>query len=350
MRIPAAWRRRLIPFAFWSIPALFLSVAIAHSSNRSILKAFAIEGLPFFFWALVTPGIIDLAGRYPPESLKTVRGFLSHLGVALACGLVCGIIVSLVMVGADEAANASIKTYIIRNLIFWCFFGLLFYSIIASVGFALHSQKRNAELSRQLVEAQLGALRMQLHPHFLFNALNTVAMQVREGDRDTSVRIITRLSELLRHLLDDTAGQEIPLKTEMVQIDRYLEIERARFSDRLRVEIDIPAELETVLVPNFVLQPLVENAIRHGISARSAAHRLDIRATRKGDEVIIEIVNDGPALRPDFRISEARGVGLRNTVLRLQHLYGERGRLRIHNRDSVVVAAVHVPYRTANGR
>ena len=349
--MPAHWRRRLLPFAFWSIPALFLTLAVAHEADRSFLAAFALEGVPFYFWAFVTPGIIDLAHRYPAGSLKTLQGFFHHLLAALGCGVACALLSGFtVIILGNDPIRGSLFYFLMRGLFFWSLFGFLFYTMLVSVGFAIDSQKRNAVLSKQLVEAQLGALRMQLHPHFLFNALNTVAMEVRNGDRDTSVRIITRLSELLRHMLDDSVGQEVPLKTELLQIDRYLEIERARFSDRLRVHIDVPPELENVLVPNFVLQPMVENAIRHGIAARSAASKLDIRATRKGEDVVIEITNDGPQLRPDFRWRDARGVGLRNTAMRLEHHYGERGMLKMHNRDNVVVASVQVPYRLAGTR
>ena len=354
MRMSPRLRRRLLPFAYWLTPAVLLAY-IGSERGQSFTEALIYDGLPFGFWALVTPGIIDTARKYPPETLKTLRGFLVHALTGILCGIGCGIVAGFaVMLVRPVEINDTALHFLLKGLAIWCFFGLVFYTLVVSVGFVIVTQerlrereRRAAALEAELKESQLSALRMQLHPHFLFNALNTVAMHVREGDRDTSVRIITRLSELLRHLLDGSAAQEIPLGREIEQITRYLDIERARFSDRLRVDVEMQPGIEEALVPNFVLQPIVENAIRHGIAARAASGILNIRASRVADDLVLRVENDGAPLPDKFTFGHANGVGLRNTLLRLHHLYGDRWAFDLRNERGMVRAHLTMPYHTA---
>jgi LytS/YehU family sensor histidine kinase len=233
--------------------------------------------------------------------------------------------------------------------------GLIFYAALASVGLVLAYQQRlqersvaQARLQAQLSEAQLNALRMQLDPHFLFNTLNTVSMHVREGNADLSVRLLARLSELLRRMLDQRAQQEVRLGSELDYVATYLEIEGARFGDRLRVAIHVAPPLRDALVPNLLLQPLVENAIRHGIARRASAGRLELEAERRDGRLRITLLNDGQPLPPDFTVAGAAGIGLRNTAARLAHMYGDAGSLRVENAsDALVRVTVELPLRVA---
>ena len=339
-----------LSFAFWSIPAILLFVLAGRERNYSMHAQVLLEVLPWYYWALVTPGTIALAHRWPAESLKTLRGFLTHLAHALLSGALCGVIFLLaaVAIGGDMG-TAPMHVMIVRGMLFWCMFGLVFYSMIALVGFTLGAQQRLREreiaaskLEMRLVEAQLGALRMQIHPHFLFNTLNTVAMYIREGDAQTSIRALTRLSELLRHLLDDGGAHEVPLSVEIDHVRKYLEIEALRFSDRMKIEVDVPAELQDALVPNLVLQPLVENAVKHGIAARSASGLIRISADRVGYSLRLRVSNDGPPVNGSFK----PGIGVTNTRKRIAHLYGDNAHLSIDNDDGLVVSELRLPLHT----
>ncbi|MGH7459757.1 MAG: sensor histidine kinase [Longimicrobiales bacterium] len=344
-----------VPFLFWSVPAALITALGSLERNASFGSVFLREGLPWYYWALATPFILALARRYPLESLRTARGIAAHLGLALFAGMVYGLLTSLINIAypGTEASVRSTTQILITGTVFWMFFGLLFYTTVVCVGFALAYQERWRErelaasrLEARLVEAQLGALRMQLQPHFLFNSLNTVAMHVRDGDRTTAIRLLTRLSELLRHLLDGSNAQEVPLHVELEQVRRYLEIEGARFTDRLHFQLDLPAELADAFVPNLLLQPLVENAIRHGLAARASAGLIELTASQHDGQVAITLRNEGPRLPADWNIERTSGIGLRNTALRLQHLYGAASALRVSDWERGVRIDIALPYHT----
>jgi two-component sensor histidine kinase len=344
-----------VPFAFWSIPAALLTVLTASERQVSLLRAFVEQGAVWYYWALVTPLVLALARRYPIEPPRTVRGLLVHMPAGVLAGCIFGLVYGLYLtaLGAIPDEVTSLRSFILKGMIFWTFFGLVFYTTIVSIGFALAYQERlrerelaSSRLEARLVEAQLNTLRVQLQPHFLFNTLNTIAMYVRDGDRTTSIRLLTRLSELLRHLLDAGHAQEVPLQMELEHLKRYLDIEGSRFSDRLRVTIDVPGELQDAFVPNLILQPLVENAIRHGVAARAAASSVELVARRENGRLSLTLRNDGPALPNGWSLAETTGIGLRNTALRLQHLYGDQAALNVRNATGGVSVEVDLPYRT----
>ncbi len=344
-----------VPFALWSIPATLLTVLTALERNGSLFEAFLDQGVVWYYWALATPLVLLLAGRHPLESLRTFRGLAIHITAGLLAGSLFGLAYGLYFVALDNVPPEvrSVRHFILMGVLFWTFFGLVFYTTIASIGFALAYQERLRErelaasrLEARLVEAQLNTLRMQLQPHFLFNTLNTIAMYVRDGDRSTSIRLLTRLSELLRHLLDAGHAQEVPLQMELEHLRRYLDIEGSRFSDRLRVTLDVPVELQDAFVPNLVLQPLIENAIRHGVAARAAAGTVELIARRDNGRLALTLRNDGPPLPVGWSLAETRGIGLRNTALRLQHLYGGLAALDVQNCEGGVTVRIELPYRT----
>jgi signal transduction histidine kinase len=207
---------------------------------------------------------------------------------------------------------------------------------------------RSVELEAQLAQAQIMALRMQLNPHFLFNTLNTIAMLVRESDNDRAVRMLAGLGSLLRHVLEDIGRQEVPLSEEIEFIQRYLDIEGLRFEDRLRVRIDVEPGLFDALVPNLILQPLVENAIRHGIARRGTAGGVRITATQDHNRILLSVRDDGPGLGEEAASGGKAGVGLENTRARLHRLYGAEGQLKVKDAEGGgVMAAVSFPLRSA---
>ena len=232
-------------------------------------------------------------------------------------------------------------------------FNLPIYWIIVSIVHALTWHRRSQEgersalqLEARLADARLDALRMQLHPHFLFNTLNAISTLVHR-DANAADEMIGNLSELLRATLDTTA-QEIPLRRELHFLDRYLEIQQVRFGDRLQVEKEIDAAALDVNVPTLVLQPLVENAIRHGIEPRTGQGRLHITATREGRILHLSVRDNGTGSKP---ASESKdGIGIANTRSRLQQLYGEEARLTLTTAaDGGFIACIDLPCREADG-
>ena len=193
-------------------------------------------------------------------------------------------------------------------------------------------------------ESRFAALQAQLNPHFLFNTLNTIAVLVRDNDREGAVRIVEHLSEVLRRTLSRHRANEVTLSEELELVRQYVAIEQARFSDRLRPEFRIPDALLSAAVPSFALQHLVENAIRHGIARDTDAGLLSVTATRAGDFLEIAVVDDGPGIDPTAPIPTAHGI--ENTRERLRALYGERASLEIVRRpEGGTIATLRVPHR-----
>ena len=204
-----------------------------------------------------------------------------------------------------------------------------------------------AQLTAQLSEARLSALQMQLNPHFLFNTLNTITVLVRDADMASASRMLELLSDVLRQVLRTDTLHETPLAQELEFLSRYLAIEQVRFSDRLRTHIHIDAEVSNALVPVFLLQPLVENAIRHGIAARADAGLLEIMARREKEQLILTVRDDGSQLRFSHqeRAVLREGIGLTNTRARLRTLYGDAAALETRfEEQGGFVATVRLPY------
>jgi LytS/YehU family sensor histidine kinase len=236
---------------------------------------------------------------------------------------------------------------------------LILYSAVLGAAFArnyfLESQARldetrelqaqAAQLQARLAEAQLDALRTQLNPHFLFNTLNAISTLVESDPRGVR-RMIARLSELLRHTLEPNDEQEIPLERELALLQRYLDIMEVRFGDRLEVALDVDDDVRESLVPNLVLQPLVENALKHGVDAIAGVGRVDVGARREGSDVVLTVRDNGPGPRRDGATTDT-GVGLRNTVARLRQLYGVNQRFELKAADGGgTIARLRIPFHT----
>jgi len=191
---------------------------------------------------------------------------------------------------------------------------------------------------------------MQLHPHFLFNTLNAIAGLVRDRKDKAAVQMIAGLSDLLRHTLENSGKQEVPLREELDFLELYLDIQQMRFSDRLTVRMEVAPETLNARVPNLILQPLVENAIRHGVAARVSAGEVYISARRENGALELKVADDGPGLKRGWRIEDAGGIGLSNTRERLAQLYGKEHRFEVRNREGGgVEAALLIPWRSDAG-
>jgi LytS/YehU family sensor histidine kinase len=205
---------------------------------------------------------------------------------------------------------------------------------------------RIAELEARVVRAELVALRAQLHPHFLFNTMNAAVARLRTGDTQGAAEVLTNLCELLRHFLTGADAPEGTLKDEIVLVSHYLAIERARFPSRLLAEIDVPEPLQVARIPTLVVQPLVENAVRHGVARRETPVRVRVEAWRDQDSLIIRVRDDGPGLPAAWKPELARGIGLQNTRERIARLYGARGHLSVTSPlAGGVEAVVTLPFR-----
>jgi two-component system LytT family sensor kinase len=338
---PSARRRLrvwLIPFFFWSLPALLTTKYVMEDKGLTFVEAFLAEGLIWMVWAVATPGILVLVRRLPIERPHLIRNVAIHVMVGISMGVSMGglaqVLRRLVLTQEQLAAFGEVSA---ASLVAWgLLFGLIFYAAVACVGFALdyHRRLRERELAAsrleaQLIEAKLNALRVQLQPHFLFNALNSVSMLVRQGDSSTAVRMVARLSDLLRYVLDGGSESLVPLGAEVDFVSRYLEIEQLRFRDRMCVSIEVDDAIQDAAVPGLLLQPLVENAVRHAVAVRAAPTRITLDVGETNGRLEIRLRDDGPGLPDSFDEADCDGIGLSNTRSRLAFTYGTEAGLAI---------------------
>lgn len=286
----------------------------------------------YFLYALMAIGVYWASRRFPVDPQRWWRAIPAHFAIATLFMVTRIAILGLFAkaaggfdgVGKDYAVLVEIL--LIRGFHTEYLAYLLMLGISTGIDHLRRARAmalRTSELKAQLVNAELSALRMQLHPHFLFNTLNAIAALVRAGEDKRAVTMIARLSDLLRVALEGPGEQVVPLAQELKTLDLYLSIEEVRFPDRLSVHREIDPALHTVMVPNLILQPLVENAIGHGIAPLAQGGRVRIRAKREGDMLILEIEDNGAGLPEGFSLESQCSVGLGNTRARLIQLYGD---------------------------
>ncbi len=203
---------------------------------------------------------------------------------------------------------------------------------------------RNAALETQLAKAQLQTLKMQLRPHFLFNANNVISMLVRKGENEKAINMIAGLSDLLRMSLERENHQLITLEEELALLEKYLNIESMRFEDRLFIHYDIPESTRLAMVPNFILQPLVENAFKHGISKILGKAEIKIAAKKISERLRIRVFNSGPALESGKQLKHHYGIGLSNSINRLTQIYKSDGKFSLVNLNNGVQAEIEIPF------
>jgi two-component system, LytTR family, sensor kinase len=293
------------------------------------------------YWALLAPLIFRLGERIPLGRERAVRATLAHFKLALLFGLshiaLFTLIGTLFNVGRQGAATTFVVEFgrgvrvflYVELILYWAILG----AAVARDSYRKYREReaRARELEAQLGEARLRALRMQIHPHFLFNALNTVSMLVRNGEGERAVQMVAGIGELLRSSLADSPEQEVPLASELGFARRYLSVEEFRFPERLRVEVDVADELLSASVPNLILQPLIENAIRHGVARSSSAGLVRIAARRSNGWLELSVEDDGPGLPAGWRADAGGGIGLGNVRARMEQLYGTRQEFLIEN-------------------
>ncbi len=350
------WRWPLL-FAAWTLLAVSFATQFYISSSQAGLAVGWRQALggalgDWYVVAVLAWPVLWLARRFTLAREHWVASAAIHLAAAIAFSGAFILLRASVAQWQGWAAGHTIGFgELLRPLAVKTWhFNFIIYGVIVGAAqafrFYRESQERAVralELEKRLAEARLMALQMQLNPHFLFNALNSIATLIHR-DPESADRMLVRLAELLRLSLDNTSAQEIPLRQEVSMLERYLDIERIRFGDRLSFGLNLPAELCAALVPTLLLQPLVENALRHGLGQVARPGRVDITARVRDGRLRIEVADNGvglPAGRP------ARdGIGLSNTRARLQHLHGDRHQLRLESRpEGGAQVIVELPLR-----
>ena len=330
----------------WTALALFFAVSASLtylSTGRAANWALSIRRslVEWWLWALLTPIVVWLARRYPLDRRWPWRHVLIHAAAGMALALV-----KAAVERAMFAWLTGVWTYwLVSTLALQFFVYLAIVAAAHSVVYYERSRERD-HLAARLADVRLQLLSMQLQPHFLFNTLNTIAELVH-GDPDAADYMITGLSDLLRRTLELGPTQEIPLDAELDLLNRYLDIQKVRFGDRLRVTIAVDDDARIASVPVLLLQPLVENAIRHGLAERVSSGRIDIAARRDGARLVVTVTDDGPG-RATHVASAHERVGLGNTRARLEALYGVQHRLELTNApERGARVSLEIPFRTA---
>jgi two-component system LytT family sensor kinase len=301
-------------------------------------------------WAVLTPIALRLQARFPLQRPHVLAALAVHGVASAACALLNLAVFALAapVIGATQVEPTWLATfsrllgttYLLNLPVYWLIVAAA--HVERLVRTAREKDRRRLRLEAQLADARLQTLRTQLRPHFLFNSLNTISVLMHE-DVDAANRVLLRLSALLRLSLDSSEAHEVTLGEEIGFLENYLEIEQARFGGRLSYRILIPDQVLQARVPNLILQPLVENALHHGLTTRAGPGRVEIRADRHGDSLLLHVIDDGRGLP----CATTERVGLANTRARLRLLYADRQRLEVRNGEGGgVIAEIEIPWRT----
>ena len=356
----------VIVLAVWTMLGLIYAGPIyfeveAEGMGHAASRIFSWGILTWLAWAPLTPVIIWLARRFSLVGETWQRNIAIHLPAFF--------LISTAHSAAATALTLSIKPFDNMGdspMEFWPrlfsrlkgSFGpdLLIYGAVVGICYGVDYYRKYREreflatrLEAQLAQAQLESLRMQLHPHFLFNTLNSIVGLVRDNRNQTAVSMLVGLSDLLRHTLEHSSRHEVELREEINFIKLYLSMQEMRFSDRLHIDFDIDPATTRALVPNLILQPLTENALRHGIGRSTASGLVGIRSALDDGHLRLTVYDDGAGLPDDWQLKSSAGIGLANTAARLQQLYDDDHQFDVRNRDAGgVEVTILLPYRTSS--
>jgi len=343
-------------WGIWTLVALFFCTQVyvmyyAQKEPIRYLQMFIVQGSACYIWALATPLILWLVRRFRIERSNWKRRSLLHFlfSLLLTSGLIALHFVVFMMLLGHTSSITPMRTfgYLYYNLDRWVL--VYWFILLMSHAFNYYNSFRKNELKAsqlrtQLVQSQLEALKMQIHPHFLFNTLHSISALLSR-DTEAARKMITRLGDFLRLTLENSGSMEVTLQQEIEFLNGYLEIERIRFQDRLTTDIRVDPEVLDVRVPNLILQPIVENAMRHAI-ANSASGRVEVVAMPRNGVVRIEVKDNGPGIDADrmLEVPRGRGLGLANTKARLAGLYGEAARFELSNDPAGgLIVALEIP-------
>jgi signal transduction histidine kinase len=320
--------------AIWCAAALFdasQTLLTMHlvGVGKAWLRPFLIVFISWLPWALATPFVIELARRWPIVRGEILKAMSLHLAAFAAVSAAAEGWSALLQVIFDPWHRNSPPKFVdtwsdllLEQIVTF----VIAYALILAATYVVDSREKMARQNEELARAQLAALRGQMDPHFMFNTLNSIASLVYDQRGDAAVRMIVGLSELLRRASEDSHRAQVTLQEEVEYLQRYIDIQKIRFGDRLRVSIDIPDELLATQVPSLLLQPLVENAIKHGVSKRRSGGEIRVAGMCRDGALRLTVYNDGPWAQEDLAVAPHR-VGLGNLRTRLQILHGDRSEL-----------------------
>ena len=358
---PRTSRERLL--VWFSIGGIFILLALLYTVEMSVVigargrqieweKILTSAGFRFYFWAFFGPLVFFFAQQYPIQRSNWMRRVLLHAGM------------SILLLLADAAITFTIGRYFFgfpvpsRSDVIATFWGNIYthswyYWPLVGLGHAFfyYGAYREREmqalaLERQLAISELQVLKMQLHPHFLFNTLNSISA-LMTTNVSLAQKTLARLGELLRLSFQYVALEETTLREEVQFLELYVQIQQTRFGDRMSVRMDIDPQTLDAYVPSLVLQPLMENAIQHGISALPSGGVIELSSRLRGSDVYIHIRDNGPGVKGNGS-RMGSGVGLANTRARIEQLYGPRGRIHLQNRpEGGFEVTVAIPHKTA---
>lgn len=356
-------KKWLAVWAAWTFVGIFLT-------SQSFVQ-FQTVGMPISFWRILSwqlfsgyvwfalsPIIYWLIRTFTFEKKKWLLSLFVHIIAGIGLTLIQQSVDALVLPKLGYLPNSPPRTffetykhYVALNLhfgiaIYWGVLGI--YQAFRYYQKARERELHTTQLEARLAQTRLQVLKFQLQPHFLFNTLNTISELVHKSP-ESADRMITNLSDLLRISLEKLEVQEVPLQQELDFLQKYVEIEQMRFHDRLKIEMDVAPETLDAIVPNMILQPLVENSIKHGIAPLSQGGTVKVSAERQNGNLLLEVSDDGIGLK-NIEISKIpQGVGLKNTRARLNHLYGEKHEFEMRSRKKGGVKLhLTIPYQTAN--
>lgn len=350
-------------FGFWSLLGLMIAT-LSHSRMVAVERPseymkWLIESLLIWnFWAVASPFIFKLGGRVYADRGRGIRGAL----ILLTIGLVVTVVYTTYQVAISMWVMGDpferYKSAVLGQLTWFGPYSMLIFGGLVSLGYAQAYRKRWEEneravrtLESQLAQAQLDVLKAQLQPHFFFNTLNSISVLIRKGDADNAQAMLTRLGELLRYTLAIGKRQTVPLSDEIDFVTSYLEIEKARFGDRLKYQISVADEAMSIQVPPLVIQPIVENSVRHGISERASGGTVSIQTEVSVDRLVVTVTDDGVGIESQTDGRKAEGLGIGHTRARLEQLYGDRARLDITpNKSGGTIVTISMPVTSHPGR
>ena len=371
------WPPSRLPRSVVAVWVWWTAAGVFFITRESLMRLFRGERVPWvpvslawmasvYIWAALTPAILWAGRRWPldADGPGRWRHVAVHAGLSALLSAGASMVEApvLVWLGASPLPGASWRALVPVLLAYTFHGGVIQYWAVVAIQALLRSRQRalarerealelqmgRTELARQLTASQLSALKMQLQPHFLFNTLGAIMVLVQQGQRREAEAMLARLSDLLRLVVDEVHMQEVPLWRELEFLRLYLSIEEVRFQDRLRVRIATEPHLSDAMVPHMVLQPIVENAVRHGLGQSEEAVGIDIEARQNDGQLVLTVSDDGRGSAEGAL--KRRGVGLTNTENRLTALYGVAGSLLVERRaPRGVRVTVALPFHGEEG-
>lgn len=357
-----------IIFGIWTLVALFFATNTYFSVpdddyHKDWIKLLLFNIPTWYLWALFTPFIIIAVDKYPLLTEKWFKHLLVHIAIGVASLFVLSnyrVIISSLYWDYFDIQEVSLVDYsaYFRNRFLN---DIPFYSVLVAIlsAWRAHQARQqqdlfNAEiklknnmLESELKEAQLMALRLQLSPHFLFNSLHTISYLIETGNKEQAVTMTTRLGDFLRRALAFEKQPLITLEKELEFFNLYLNIEQERFKDRLHIFYNIEEEAKRIVVPNLILQPLIENAIKHGISKQEVANTICLDVSLLDDRLVIDLYNDGPQIKSPDVLNKEESIGLNNVQNRLQQVYGDDFIFSVENSKDLkgVISRLNIPVK-----